>query len=231
MSSEYWKNHFNAQAERFPASPLKQVDRTINGVELDSSQMDLTIDSIRQALSLGENDRVVDLCCGNGVITREIAKSVQYITGIDFSDVLIENANKYSVGYNIKYVTANVAELQPDIFVGANKVYMRDSVQFFTSDQLLGLLHSLSRAPSVAYIYIAGVPDAELLEKYYDSESKMAFYREREKSGKPHIGNWWSHTDMQSLVEASGLNVRFISQHPALCSSYYRYDCLVQKII
>jgi 2-polyprenyl-3-methyl-5-hydroxy-6-metoxy-1,4-benzoquinol methylase len=88
--SNYWKDYYNAKAEKFPQSPLRQVDRTLDGREMSQAQLDLTIEAVIQALELCHTDRVVDLCCGNGLITRAIAQQVASVVAVDFSEKLIE---------------------------------------------------------------------------------------------------------------------------------------------
>lgn len=227
--SDYWKNHYDANAEKFADSPLKQVDRTINGKEMSQAQLDLTIDAVVQTLSLQRSDRLVDLCCGNGLITRAIAHQVEEIVGVDFSEKLVEHARQSNGAQNIHYVVSDVSKLPAGFFDEANKVYMRDSVSCLDSDGLSSLLRLIGGAAHFEKLYIAGVPDADKLTVYYDNDEKMAFHRQRESAGMPHIGTWWSEEEMRSLVEAAGLKVSFQEQNPELASAYYRFDCLIER--
>jgi len=227
--SEYWKSHYNNNADKFADSPLKQVDRTINGIEMGDDQLQITIDSVRQVLQLERDDRIVDLCCGNGLITHALAPIVQAAVGVDFSDKLIEHANRTSAAPNLRYLVADVTTLSHSFYAETTKVYMRDSVSCLDTESLLKVLDGLKGAPNISAIFIAGVPDACKLNVYYDDDRKMTYYKERELAGKPHIGNWWSRAEMNNLVEKAGLKLDILDQHPALASAFYRYDCLIRK--
>lgn len=227
--SDYWKNHYNANAEKFSESPLKQVDRTINGQEMSQAQFDLTVDAVAQALALQRDDRVTDLCCGNGLITNAIARQVEKVTAVDFSEKLVEYAKRFNQSRNIEYVIFDVSKLPSGFFDVSNKIYMRDSISCLDSEDLSSLLRSISSSARFEKLYIAGVPDANKLAVYYDNDEKMAFYRQREAAGMPHIGTWWSEGEMKTLVEAIGLKVSFSAQHRELASAYYRFDCLIEK--
>lgn len=227
--SSYWKKHYNSNAVKFGNSPLKQVDRTINGAEEGDDQLQLTIETVKQVLCLKKNDRVIDLCCGNGLITEAIASNVGSVIGVDFSEKLIEHARCRSTGDNVQYIVNDVSALTPAFFDNFNKAYMLGSVQHLNSGELSRLLRIMADAPSVKAVFISSVPDADRLSIYYDDERKMDYHLTREAAGKPHIGTWWSQQQMKTLVDGSGLRARFLTQHTALASAYYRYDCLIDR--
>ena len=227
--NNYWKDHYDANAEQFADSPLKQVERTINGAEEGQDQIDLTLHTLSKALRLDETDRVADLCCGNGLITRAVASGVASMVGVDFSEKLISHANRFSAASNVRYVVGEVSKLDRSFFSDVNKVFMESSVQHLKTDELSDLLHTLGNAPEVEAIFIGGIPDADRLMVYYDDDRKMAYYHQREAEGRPHIGTWWSQSQLRALVEDSGLQVRFLNQDARLSSAYYRYDCLIER--
>jgi SAM-dependent methyltransferase len=227
--SNYWKDYYNAKAEKFPQSPLRQVDRTLDGREMSQAQLDLTIEAVIQALELCHTDRVVDLCCGNGLITRAIAQQVASVVAVDFSEKLIEYAMQFNQSPNIHYAVSNVSKLAGKFYQGSNKIYMRDSISCFDSEGLCCLLRSFRSTPSFKKLYIAGVPDANRLAVYYNTDEKMAFYREREAAGMPHIGTWWAEEEITALVEAQGLKISCLPQNSELASAYYRFDCLIES--
>jgi SAM-dependent methyltransferase len=222
----YWKDHYDANAQRFNDAPLRQVDRTVNGQEIGQEQIEITIDAVLQSLQLTGSDVVVDLCCGNGLITEKIAATVDRVIGVDFSEKLIAHAKTASHASNVEYQVADVTQLQTAFFADANKFYMRDSVSCLTSEGLLGVLRAIACAPRWDTFFVAGFPDKEKLEVYYDNAEKLAFYHQRESEGRPHIGTWWSRSEIDVLADSVGLDVRYIAQQPLLASAYYRYDCV-----
>jgi SAM-dependent methyltransferase len=227
--NDYWKDYYNARAETFPTSPLKQVDRTIDGKEMNPKQLELTIDAVIRVLELQVTDYVTDLCCGNGLITKAIAGQVEKVIAVDFSEKLIGYARQFNNSGNVDYLVYDVSKLSSEFFKASNKIYMRDSVSCLDSDGLSSLLRSIGRNSTFEKLYIAGVPDLNKLTVYYDSDEKMAFYRQREAAGTPHIGNWWTEGEIKSLVESQGLTVACFAQNQELASAYYRFDCLIER--
>lgn len=226
--SNYWKEHYDTNAEKFADSLLKQVDRTINGREMDQSQLELTIEAVVRVLDLKPGDSIIDLCCGNGLITTAIARYVKQVVAVDFSEKLVAHARQLHQSPNIEFVVSDVLELPAGFFATHNKIYMRDSISCLDSAGLGRLLRTISSTSGFEMFYIAGVPDKSKLTTYYDTEEKMAFYRQRVATGMPHIGTWWTMDEMLALVEEAGLKVSFFPQDSALASAYYRYDCLVE---
>jgi len=100
----YWQNHFDLNSQKYQASLLKQVGKTINGREIPETQVNLIVKNIAKILRLSADDSVIDLCCGNGLITSRLAPLVKNIVGVDFSAGLIAEAEKHSNSQNIKYL-------------------------------------------------------------------------------------------------------------------------------
>ncbi len=227
--SNYWIDHYNSSVERFPDSPLKQVGKTVNGQEVGIEQVMIWVHSIVSALSIGHEDNVADLCCGNGLITRIIANRCRNMTGVDFSEKLIQYARHVNDGANICYQVGNVAELAEGYFSGISKVYMYEAVQHLSAQDFEKLLSHIHRSSDVNAFFVGGIPDIERFDIFYDTEEKRAFHKEREDAGKPHIGKWWSRDELTQVVERNGLKAAILSQGPELYCSHFRFDCLITR--
>lgn len=227
--NDYWRKHFNASVEKFPDSPLKQVGKTINGNEVSREQVELWARSITQALDVRPFDVIADLCCGNGLITRIIAERCTRVVGVDFSEGLIRRAQDANGAGNITYIVADVAELGNEFYSGITKAYLYEALQHLSVEAVEKLLRHIARSKSVESFFIAGVPDIEKFDVFYDTEEKRAYQRERELSGEPHIGKWWGKAELAGIVEKSGLTATIIVQPPDLYCSHFRFDCLVAR--
>ena len=227
--NEYWKDHFNANALKFPDSPLKQVEATVYGREVDRTQLDLIVNAISTSLSLSPIDQAADLCCGNGVITKEIATLCRHVDGVDFSENLIANARATHASLNIDYSVSDVAMLPDEFFKRPNKAYMCYAVQHLSATAVGALLKKISQYGHLTSFFISGIPDIEKLDVFYDTKEKMAFYRMKEAAGEPHLGKWWSPSELKSLADDAGLDFQLVPQPPSLFTSHYRFDCLVSR--
>jgi ubiquinone/menaquinone biosynthesis C-methylase UbiE len=107
-----WKDIWN----RFPAqftkdAFLKQVSKMVRGEPITAVQFDRIVLDAIQKLELNENDDVLDLCYGNGLITSTVAKKCNSIVGFDFSEPMIEIAREYHSFHNIKYLHLSVFDI------------------------------------------------------------------------------------------------------------------------
>lgn len=71
----------------------------------------LVISNVLKLLDLGENEGLLDVACGNGLLARNIPSFVQY-TGVDSADRLISEAIKADNNTNHKYLVADVSKVE-----------------------------------------------------------------------------------------------------------------------
>ena len=67
----------------------------------------LSIELITKGLQLTNKDRLLELCCGNGLMTKHLAPLVDQVYAVDFVERLIEHARKFRSAPNIQYVCAD----------------------------------------------------------------------------------------------------------------------------
>ena len=79
LNGNRWKSHYKNNVSAYPYDMFKQVDKTVNGMPVDLFQMELIEKAIVEGLSLSQKDQVLDLCCGNGIVTDRISKNVKNI--------------------------------------------------------------------------------------------------------------------------------------------------------
>lgn len=228
--NSYWKNHYDSISRQFDGSLLKQVGKTVNGQEIPEHQVRLIVENIANVLRLNSSDSVIDLCCGNGLITRQLAPLVKNIVGVDYTIGLIDAANKYNSFPNIEYVNSDVLHLDPKYFSGLRKIVMYEALQHFSPEQLVKLLDELSCLGLGSLVFFGSIPNQEKLNVYYDTKEKLAYYMQRESEGKPHIGQWWMMEEIERLVSTRGFKATYLAQEPTLYTAYYRFDVLLEKI-
>jgi cyclopropane fatty-acyl-phospholipid synthase-like methyltransferase len=227
--SSYWKNYFDSISKQFDGLPLKQVGKTINGQEVSEHHVKVIVENITEVLRLNAKDSVVDLCCGNGLITRQLAPHVKEVVGVDFSSGLIEAAEKCNSFHNIKYVTSDVLNLNAKYFSGLKKIVMYEALQLLSEQQFGALLDDLKGLASGSLVFLGSIPNKEKFSVYYDTEEKIAFQKQRESEGRPHMGRWWLMNEIGQLASTRGFKTTFLPQDPTLYTAYYRYDFLLEK--
>lgn len=227
--NSYWETHYDSISKEFDGSLLKQVGKTVNGQEISEPQVQLIIENIANVLRLESKDSLVDLCCGNGLLTRQLATLVKDVIGVDFTRGLIDAAIRHNSSPNIEYVNSDVLLIDPKYFSGLKKIVMYEALQHFSIEQLDKLLDQLSNLEMGSLVLFGSVPNNEKLSVYYDTEEKYAFYMQRESEGRPHIGRWWLMNEIKQLAATRGFKATFLSQTPSLYTAYYRFDVLLEK--
>ena len=227
-----WGRYFADAVSRVgPKEFLAQVGYTINGQAIEPAQIELTAQAIRQGLAIGPSDIVLDLCCGNGLVTHRIAAVAQRIYGVDFSHELIEVARRHFSGVNLAYVCRPVTELTAADLGGdrITKAYMAAALQHFTRQSvgtLMEIIRTLSGAS--APIYFTDVPDVAHLFDFYNTPERRAEYERRRAAGTEAIGTWWNKKDLAELITQSGYEAIIVPQNPARFGAHYRFDLLAR---
>ena len=103
-SGRDWRRHWNGVVKRTgPEDFLRQVERTIGGEPMDKQQIFLSVQAACETLQLEATDYLLDLCCGNGLITVRLAAVCHSVDGVDFSSDLIRIAKLHHAASNIRY--------------------------------------------------------------------------------------------------------------------------------
>ncbi|WGK81283.1 class I SAM-dependent methyltransferase [Vibrio aestuarianus] len=226
----YWLKHFDSNVSNSPTNLLQQVGKTVNGIEVDQQQISLIIDAISEGLALSKESNIVDLCCGNGLITVKIAEICNSIIGVDYSPSLIRTANRFSDRDNIDYINSDITILESTLFLDCDCVYMYEGLQHITSDDFSKVMELISVSDSVTKVFLGGVPDKSLLKVYYDTDEKMDYYEFCENNNTPHLGKWWDRTEIESIANDFGFSMQIRAQNQNLYSEYYRFDCLLERM-
>ena len=86
---------------------------------------------------------MVDLCCGNGLITAVLAPCVDRSVGVDFSSRLLEVAARCYGGHNIDYKMLDLTQPSSEAFEGVppvTKVCFHTAIQYFSTSQVKDIL-------------------------------------------------------------------------------------------
>ena len=104
---------------------------------------------IATLLQLGKSDRLLDLCCGNGLLSVLIAPQVREILGVDFSEALLQRAKHIAAAPNIDYRQADARAI---VRVANNrkfeKVLISAAFQYFDRSTARELLSALWKSSS-----------------------------------------------------------------------------------
>ncbi len=215
---------------------LYQAGKTLGGKVIDQDQFNLIIAEIVKKLDLKKEDRLLDLCCGNGVLTYALSPKVTSIIGIDFSVTLIQNARDHKNAENIHYYHKDIKELEqvdPDLSLAdINKILIYDALAYFCKSELIQLLKTISGiCDGSARILIAAVLDRKKRWAFFNTPSRIFQYIINMKllGNTMGIGKWWTRNELIRVGSTVGMSVEILDQDPSIFTSHYRLDVLFKR--
>lgn len=227
--------------DKFVGKWVKPVDVSLEAQVGRSHPQDMVLiaKGIVNELKIGKNDAVLEVCCGNGLITKRIAEYCKEIHGVDFSEILIKTAKKKNNGRNIYYYLDDALNI--DKLFSANffdKSYCYFGFQYFDYKRGKQLINALSKVTKHdGLILIGDIPDKRLRWNYYNTfRKKIGFLLNRtlrmiSGKGEDSLGWWWHSNQIREICKKLNLRCEILEQDKMLPHAHYRFDALISKCI
>ena len=223
-----WKAFWNESAQVRDADFRRQIGRTFQGEPYSDRQLDDLLGVIASYLRPSPELTLLELACGNGLLTSRLAPSFKRITAVDFSRPLIETANRHFKADNITYQLADVSEL--DGVRGAyDRVLMSAALQHLSpaqADRMFARLTGLVRPGG--RIVLTDVADRDRIWHFYRGIAGRARYFLDRARGRALVGHWWAPAALLRLAQQRGwsLSVHYpTSDNP---NYYFRFDAVLR---
>ena len=88
---DFWKNYTTDVLEKDEQS---QVLRTFDKKPITDELWGFTLNKIDEVFNVNEGDNVLDLCCGNGLLSKHYNNKGAKVTAVDVSSALLDNISK-----------------------------------------------------------------------------------------------------------------------------------------
>lgn len=228
--SSYWKNYWDKHlSDVSNDDPFRQVMRLQNGAPMSNSEFMAMTSHIINHLKLSDEHDVLDLCCGNGLISAEVAKHCKKVLGIDFSEKLIQDIalrksdNLVGIAEDVINIT-----LQSESF---HRILFAAAIQHFTQAQIIQLfLNCSSWLKADGILLLTDIIDSNLIWKFYDSEEREDAYFDNVLKGTPILGTWFDRSWLIKLARHAGFTDAIALEQPENYPySHYRFDLLCIK--
>lgn len=222
-----WNQFWNQQAQI--NNNLKQVGRVSAGVDHSSQILQRIVSDIQQKLALNSADELLDLCCGNGILSKMLADKCMGVTGVDFSEKLLDIASKINSDVDCKYVLSDIRTLE--LNTQFDKILLYFSFQYVESnmDANKVLQQIFKHLKPGGKALIGDIPDKQRFSSYYiDSKSRIRYYLNK-LIKKNNMGRFWYPDYLKKLAENNGFQAQILSQDPGLPNSHYRFDIILIK--
>ena len=207
-----------------------QVKRTVNGTPVSDDHIAMIVKAVSSGLDLWENDFLLDLCCGNGALSRLFFEKCRGGLGVDFSEKLIEIAKAtFERLPDQVYLLDDVVEhahneTEPERYT---KLLCYGSFAYLDAhraEELLRLCFERYRNASV--FYIGNLPDKDQMETFFTDRT----YTEGiENEADSAIGIWRTPDEFRALAEAAGWGISFRTMPKDFYAARYRYDVVLTR--
>jgi SAM-dependent methyltransferase len=208
----------------------KQVRRTVNGEPVSEAQIELIVRAIQDGLSLGPDDTVLDIACGNGALSSRLFHKCRGLVGVDMSPYLIEIAKKdfaREPNYHFQLddaLTYLERAQNPSIFTKAG-VY--GAFQYFSRDEASRILRNLhDRLLSVTKVFVGNLPDKSKIGQFYRDHTPTAAELNDHAA---RLGVWYEPEEFRTLAESSGWRAICSRMPPEFHAAHYRFDVTLER--
>ena len=228
--SSYWKHYWDKHVESVTDNdPFRRVLRVQNKQPLSESLFSELVTYIIRHLKLGPDDRVLDLCCGNGLITTRLARYCKQVVAVDFCQDLIEELNQQSVK-NVSTIVTDVAQLGY-ASNSVDRILLAAALQHFSQPQVIYMFCQYFQwLKSNGILLLTDILDSNRIWQFYDDVEREAAYFENTMNKMPILGTWFDGEWLIKLARYAGFSeARIIDQPEQFLYSHYRFDFICYK--
>lgn len=227
---DYWKSFWlnHAKSNRDAGSQI-QVLRTLNKQPIKPEAFTAILESILTMLEPEQGHVLLDLCCGNGVITKELVGIFREITAVDLSE---EFVSKLNIGITRNNIAAFAADARIVDFPSRSfdRILCYSGIQYFSESEIISLFIKLRRwIRDEGLVVLGDIPDAKRRWNFFNSPERESAYFEALGTEEPLVGNWFESGWLKKLSRHAGfMSAEIHPQPPTLPFQHYRFDLVLR---
>ncbi|MDP5171535.1 MAG: class I SAM-dependent methyltransferase [Bacteroidia bacterium] len=222
---DYWQQLASTEQD-----PLRQVARVRSQGDFEQEDIEKLAGHLAHLLDLQPGDRLLDLCCGNGLLTQRLATRCADITGVDLAPAMIQTAKAQFSAPNISYLVGNVVEVDRLVNGPFDKILLHFSFQYLERKEGEQALAAMSKLLTpTGRIVLGDVPERERLVNFYRNPLIRARYKLDRLRGKDNMGKFWSTAELQQAIAPLGLQLNRKAQPEGFPYAHYRADFVIYR--
>lgn len=207
----------------------QQIKRTVNGKPVSDHEIEMIVKQVATQLDLREDDRLLDLGCGNGALASRFFNLISSYMGVDFSDYLLKIAREFFLPHEqIQYRKADIRDVPSYIqdLESVNKVLCYGCIAYLSKEDVESLLRKLKQhLPRLKNVFIGNIPRREMADEFFSARGVSEGVLDNPNST---IGVWWETEEFEQMATRLSY-LASQSQMPAgFYGASYRFDMLLE---
>ena len=229
MAEAFWNEFYKDYLKRARKDPFSQVGRTLNSEPMSVEMFQESVEHYKGFLALEDDHKVLDLCCGNGLLSAEIAKDCSLVIGVDFSQDLIDSIEGVDSN-NLVGVVGNVLEIgfKQRSF---DRVLVAAALQHFSESESITLFRRIFNwlGPD-GRLVLTDIPDRNRIWNFFNTEERISSYYQATLEGNSALGTWYDRKWLENLAIDCGFTAASSFDQPEqYWYSHYRFDIVIYK--
>jgi ubiquinone/menaquinone biosynthesis C-methylase UbiE len=222
----FWNIHSNKSSNEF-----LEVGRYSNTKIVSEDDIIHITNYITEKLELQTNDNLLDVCCGNGLLSFKLANKVKSVVGIDISETLLLKARQRNNLQNATFIKGNALVASEILDQKFDKILLYFSFQYFDSfrkgEQVITQLKKLLNPNGI--ILIGDIPDAKRFHIYYPTlKSRLRRFLQVITKQEP-MGKFWSSKELEKICKKLQLKGQYLKQPESFLYQHYRFDFIIKN--
>jgi len=222
-----WERFWNESPQVRAADFSRQVGRTLNGVAYSAQALDLTTTRLLGLLAPEPESTLLDVCCGNGMLTSRLAPQFARVTAVDYSGPLIETAQASFARGNVDYLIDDARSLHR-VSGRYDRALVSAAFQFFDESEAERTLRRLGQlVDDGGRVVLGDVADRDRRFRFYRGVRGRARLALELVRRRPTIGRWWQPQQLMALADRAGWDATIHYQPKELPNHYFRFDAVL----
>lgn len=222
----FWKDHGKSTVD---CDEQTRVLRTLNKQPIEKELWEDTLTLMAEHVKPVPDDVVLELCCGNGLISRYFSKICKTVVCVDVSADLVTSIDTKE-HTNIETIVADIRDLSfPDSTF--SKIIIYAGIQYLSPAETTTLFANVYDWLKPAGIFFLGdIPNYNNIWDFYNSTDREAVYFHNLQREEPLVGTWFQPEFFEKLGSYAGFaDSVYIPQHEDMIYSHFRFDFKLRK--
>lgn len=228
--TDYWNSFWLTHSkENRNTEPQFQVLRTLNRQPVSPESFAAIVASIDAMLKPEPGKNLLDLCCGNGVITRELLGRFSAVTAVDLSEEFVAQISNGTADNVTAFAAdARTVEFSENSF---DRILLYAGLQYFSQSETVDLFMRLRHWIRDGGLLVLGdIPDSTRIWRFFNSPERESAYFEAMKAGNPIVGTWFEPGWLKKLSHHAGFKSAVTRRQPlSFPYQHYRFDLVLRS--